>query len=147
MTDKRGLVKQYKRYIRRCYSEGRLTEEQLERLHAIGFYPEIAPSESLVTVCYETGEEYPSADAAGRAVGLSYNSINRAINKGYSAGGYHWYRKTDGKPAPEFFRTNKTKRVRCTETGEVFESITAAARAFKTRQTGIVWAIKKKKAV
>lgn len=147
MTDKRYLVRQYKRYIRRCYSEGWLTTEQLERLHAIGFYPDIASSESLVTVCYETGEEYPSASAAGRAVGLTYNSINRAINAGYSAGGYHWYRKSDGKPAPGFFKTDKAKKVRCTETGKVFESITAVAKVYKTTQSGIVRAIKENNAV
>ena len=145
MTDKQQLVANYKHYLRRCYSEGRLTAEQLERLHAIGFYPD--DSKSPIIVCYETGEEYPSTSAAGKAVGMTYNSINRAVNEGYSAGGYHWYRKSDGRPAPEFFKLNKTKKVLCIETGEMFESITTAASVYKTSQSVISVAIKKNYAV
>lgn len=49
--------------------------------------------------CVETGETYPSAQAAGRAVGISGNGIAGCCrNKPHynTAGGYHWRWSDDG---------------------------------------------------
>lgn len=42
-------------------------------------------------VCLETGNQFVSLSDAARAVGLrNGNSIRRAIDRGGTAGGYHW---------------------------------------------------------
>lgn len=42
--------------------------------------------------CVETGEVFPSADAAARAVFVVPKTVEKALTKGYRAGGYHWER-------------------------------------------------------
>lgn len=40
--------------------------------------------------CIETGQTYPSAAAASRALGVCRNSVYQAIYRCYRAGGYRW---------------------------------------------------------
>lgn len=82
MTDAKSLKRQYKRDLRRAYSAGKLTAEQVERLHVIGVYPEKPVSDNQIVVCYETGEEFPTVRAAARRYHLSAKSR--------TVGGFHW---------------------------------------------------------
>lgn len=130
MADAKSLKRQYKRDLRQAYSAGELTAEQVERLHALGFYPEKRASDNQVVVCYETGEEFPTVRAAAKRYHLSANTIYLSINRGYSAGGLHWYYKSNGRPDISTLKPMKTRKVVCEETGEVFDSITDAAETY-----------------
>lgn len=84
--------------------------------------------------CWETGEVFENADAAGASVGVKRDAIARAIRKQRRSGGFHWY--WSDEPRPESFeepkKTSKPrprKAVVCWETGEVFENADAAADA------------------
>lgn len=78
-------------------------------------------------VCLETGQVYPSVKAAAEAMGVSYGSgnLSQAAIHGGMFKGYHWYYADQPKPQPGDLRGNKA--VTCLETGETFESATAAA--------------------
>lgn len=85
-------------------------------------------------VCWETGEVYSCAQEAAEAVGLkSATSICIAVKKGAPAGGYRWYYEGDPKPDESELKkpsaASRHKAVVCAETGEVYPTITAAARA------------------
>lgn len=76
-------------------------------------------------VCWETGEEYESLTAASQAVGVDATVISHAVAHGRTAGGYHWFRKGDPKPAQD--ELNGWKRVVCIETSQVFRNTRKAA--------------------
>lgn len=137
----RPLVRRCKRELRKSYAQGKLTDEQMKRLHAIGFHPEIPFSYNHPVVCYESGEEFSSVGAVMERFGLSQNSVYRSINNGYSAGGRHFYFKSEGKPEPSFLKPKRERAVICRETDEVFDTITEAANAYGVSNTCIANAI------
>lgn len=92
--------------------------------------------------CIETGEVFLSASDAARAVGVAANGVSTVLDDPRkTAGGLHFARR-EGHPGPfaepcasraSKLATKESRNlgqaVRCAETGEVFPSITAAARA------------------
>lgn len=85
---------------------------------------------SRAVVCWETGEVFESASAAAQAVGLSAPvSIYKAMREHCMAGGYHWYRADQPKPDASELGKGRKRPVICIETGEVFESMSAASAA------------------
>lgn len=133
MTD-RYQVRQYKSGIRQAYRKDLLTTAQIERLHAIGFFPEIKHHNRSV-VCRETGENFHSVADAAEWCRVSENTIYRSINDGYSAGGYHWdYEHVGGDVVASKCKPSRAKGVLCIETGDVFGSITEAANAYGVSQ-------------
>ena len=69
--------------------------------------------------------------------GVSSGSLNSALTYGYSTGGYHFYRADEPKPVDSFFKPKRRRKVRCTETGVVYESIKDAAKRTKISPNGI----------
>lgn len=97
-------------------------------------------------VCLETGIIYESASAAGRALNIHISAITRAIRcPNYTANGYHWalledYQKDTFKNK---YYNNKpkctcTKPIICHETGTVYDSIAAAARALNLKNQSCI---------
>lgn len=88
------------------------------------------PSFSLKVVCKETGVQYPSASEAGRQTGICKAHILKSAKGEYlHAGGYSWGFVVDGKEIYPDRKNRNNTPIKCVETGEVFESITAAAKA------------------
>lgn len=91
-------------------------------------------------VCLETGIIYESAHEASRTTGARVGHIvtickERTPRK--MAGGYHWkylYEKDKGTPD---YVTVKKQKVKCIETGEIYESIMDAARKHGLHRTVI----------
>lgn len=89
-------------------------------------------------ICVETDEEFKSIQAAARHYGVNRVTINRACkNPEKIAAGHHWkfVETTDETTEIEIVpvkksleKTTRQRRVMCLETGEIFESMTAAAR-------------------
>lgn len=132
MTDKQYQVKSG---IREAYRRGVLTIAQIERLHAIGFFPEVNHHNRSV-VCRETGENFHSVADAAEWCRVSESTIYRSINEGYSAGGYHWdYEHVGGDVvASTKCKPSRAKAIFCIETEDVFASITEAANAYGVSQ-------------
>ena len=78
-------------------------------------------------VCIETGEIFESIAAAAKWVNMSRSSISDVIyGRSKSAGGYHWkFDEKNNEVEEDFFHK---RPVYCVETGEIFESIKAAAK-------------------
>ncbi len=98
-------------------------------------------------LCIETGVVYESIAEAARQTGISRNNLESAVNKlRGSAGGYHWAEtnKTDYiqelKQLAGKCKAAKRK-VLCVETGIVYESITAAAKAVNCNQSAVSGAL------
>ena len=101
--------------------------------------------------CFEQNKEYNSAEQAARE-----NNIRGSINirkacKEYNktAGGYHWCLLENKKEAVSFWNKNKLKignsvKVICVETGEIFNSRTAAAKFINKSDSGILKACRDK---
>lgn len=118
----------YVRRLRRAWRNGCLTPEQIARCKALGLTPSSSNTPRAV-VCVESGEEYATATAAVKALGLkSSTAVINAIRSGGTAGGYHWYYADQPKPEIEQLKLRQSKPVRCIETGEVFQSLSEAAR-------------------
>lgn len=88
-------------------------------------------------VCYETGQTYPSVAAAAEAVGCCRANIIRAIKDGVAARGFHWHYADQARPAAPQFKRQRSLPVVCRETGQRFESISAAAKAVGTGKSCI----------
>lgn len=94
-------------------------------------------SQSKPVACRETGIIYPSIGEASRMTGIVSSNIAKCANgKVVSAGGYKWGFVIDGKPV-YLKRENKNQtRIKCLETGEVFDSITECARLIGDKNPG-----------
>ena len=81
--------------------------------------------------CVDTGEVFKSITEAARHYDLDGSDISRCCRyKTGTCGGKRWeYIDKPITPKRQSFRTYK-KRVRCVDTGEVFESITEAANRY-----------------
>lgn len=94
-------------------------------------------------VCWETGEVFASAKEAAETKGVKYSSnICAAIKNKVAAGGYHWYYQGEPKPEESEFKRPAASRVRtvaCVETGEVYPSMQAAARAVGIPNASSIW--------
>lgn len=90
-------------------------------------------------VCLETGEVFASINAAADAVGVTQNAIYLVLrHRNHAAGGFHWYWEGDPKPDPDKFKPRKNHPIMCVETGVVYESVTAAARAVGTKNNSSI---------
>lgn len=90
--------------------------------------------------CLEMGEEFGSITEAAKRFHVSKSAIHLAIRSGSQCRGHHFNYVYDPLP-PEHFVDRKRHFVRCVETGEVFPSITEAARAKGIAVSGISTAI------
>ena len=80
-------------------------------------------------ICLETGMRYESVDKCAKTIGVHRSSLYSALKKGHAAHGFHYYYAEKPRPSKEFFDHSGRKqpvKVRCIETGEVFESIRMA---------------------
>ena len=90
-------------------------------------------------ICLETNERFESQARAAKAVGVPREAIYAALRGHIATKGLHFYYADEPKPDEEFFRNRSWTRVRCKETGVVYESIAQAA-----RETGVSKIISKR---
>lgn len=83
-------------------------------------------------ICLETNERFESQARAAKAVGVPREAIYAALRGHIATNGLHFYYADEPKPDEEFFRNRSWTKVRCKETGVVYESIAQAA-----RETGV----------
>lgn len=72
-------------------------------------------------VCIETGEQFNGAE-----------NVAHAMKRGSAVHGFHFYYGDEPKPVDSFFKPRRRRKIRCTETGVVYESIKDAAERTKT---------------
>ena len=90
-------------------------------------------------VCWETGQAYVSTQAAADAVGVkTRGNISNAANTGIMAGSYHWYWKDQPRPDASAFKPPKSRPIICVETGIVYESAVAAAKAIGAKHPNAI---------
>ena len=101
--------------------------------------------------CLEQNKEYNSAEQAARENNIRGSLNIRKSCKEYNktAGGYHWCLLENKKEAVIFWNKNKLKignsvKVICVETGEIFNSRTAAAKFINKSDSGILKACRDK---
>lgn len=98
--------------------------------------------------CIETGQIFDSIQQAADFVGINYNSISAAAHgRNQSSAGFHWEfvdkEKESSRPkrpvkeVSDDTRKKHCKAVRCVETGQIFESIGAAAKFAGVKQPNI----------
>ena len=85
-------------------------------------------------ICLETNERFESQARAAKAVGVPREAIYAALRGHIATKGLHFYYADEPKPDEEFFRNRSWTRVRCKETGVVYESIAQAARKREFRK-------------
>ena len=83
-------------------------------------------------ICLETGERFESLALASRMLGTSISNVFDAIKNGRTAHGLHFYYGDEPKPVDSFFKPRRKRKIRCTETGVVYESVRDAAKRTKT---------------
>jgi group I intron endonuclease len=98
--------------------------------------------------CVETGKIFGSLSEACEEYNLNYNSfhsnLNKAIKNNYSCCGYHWeYQEPLKRKEIKVTRNVNAKKVRCIETGEVFNSALAASNKKNLIASHITRSIKK----
>ena len=94
-------------------------------------------SQSKPVMCKETGITYPSCGEAERQTKIGRYSIAKCANgKVISAGGYHWGFVVDGKPVFHNRPNYNKSRIKCLETGEIFESMADCARSLGDKSPG-----------
>ncbi len=98
-------------------------------------------------ICLETNEKFDSIVVAAKHFGITAKSIGRALHGKTGLGsGYHWcyaedaekYSNVDISSLPKHKRS-----IRCVETSEIFESISAAAKWIDVNISTIIGAINK----
>lgn len=80
-------------------------------------------------ICLETGTRYESAAAAAAALGVVTTGIFKSVSMGCMIKGHHFYYADKPIPPSSFFKRLRLK-IRCNETGEVYDSVRDAAKAF-----------------
>ena len=91
-----------------------------------------SPSKRPTKPCrnIETGEIFVSITEAAKSVNMTLGSIiNSCKYPNYTAGGYHW-EYVDKKYGRNYFECENTKKVRCIETEEIFNSVNEARRKY-----------------
>lgn len=88
-------------------------------------------------ICLETGERFESLTLASRMLGISKSNVFHAMKHGSAVHGIHFYYGDEPKPDDSFFKPIRRRKVRCTETGVVYESIKDAAERTKISANGI----------
>ena len=89
-------------------------------------------------ICIETGEIFSSMGEASRMKQIDKTSISRCCNgKQITAGGYHW-RLLDQNQTNDIVNDRRKKRVLCVNTGEIYESVSEAARATNSDPSNII---------
>ncbi len=98
-------------------------------------------------ICLETKEKFEYIVAAAKHFGISAKAIGRALHGKTGLGcGYHWrYAEDEDKYTNvDVFSLPKHKRsVRCVETGEIFESISAVAKGIDVNISTLIGVINK----
>jgi hypothetical protein len=97
--------------------------------------------------CFETGETFPSAEAAGRALPDPKPAVyvSSAISRRCAVQGLHFYKVEDfpsASPPASYFARRSARRVTCFETGEEFESTRDAAMKYATSEPKLRRAIR-----
>lgn len=82
-------------------------------------------------ICLETGERFESLTLASRMLGISKSNVFHAMKNGSAVHGFHFYYGDEPKPIDSFFKPRRRRKIRCTETGVVYESIKDAAERTK----------------
>ena len=70
-------------------------------------------------------------------LGISKSNVFHAMKHGSAVHGIHFYYGDEPKPDDSFFKPKRRRKVRCTETGVVYESIKDAAERTKISANGI----------
>lgn len=99
-------------------------------------------------MCYETGIIYDNCLKASKELGLSRNAVSEvAYGRTPTAGGYHFFfLDKDNKPIINKDLLNKRKRltkVRCIETGKIYNSPKEASEKTNTYKESIFQSIRK----
>lgn len=92
---------------------------------------------SRPVICLETGERFESISLVSRMLGISKSNVFHAMKNGSAVHGIHFYYGDEPKPVDSFFKPKRRRKVRCTETGVVYESIKDAAERTKISPNGI----------
>ena len=125
----RNKIKAVIESLRNDFKRGRLTDEDLHRIEAIGISL-ISKAQKRQVVCYETGEVFESIGDAARSFNIkNRNSITKACKNKSMAAGYHWYYADDPRPEPHELKGPSKRGVVCIETGEFFSSARSAEKA------------------
>ena len=122
----------------RLHREGSLSVKRITALE--DYAVSLASRPRRRVVCLETGEVFDSVSEAARAAGVSQSNISACLNgKARTAAGLHW--APEGSDVSiegiEAGRKLRVRRVVCLETGDVYESASAAARATGLGQSNI----------
>lgn len=88
---------------------------------------------SRPVICLETGERFESISLVSRMLGISKSNVFHAMKNGSAVHGIHFYYGDEPKPVDSFFKPKRRRKVRCTETGNQFVSLSDAARAVGLR--------------
>lgn len=94
-------------------------------------------NKSRPVICLETGERFESISLVSRMLGISKSNVFHAMKNGSAVHGIHFYYGDELKPDDSFFKPKRRRKVRCTETGVVYESIKDAAERTKISPNGI----------
>lgn len=89
---------------------------------------------SRPVICLETGERFESISLVSRMLGISKSNVFHAMKNGSAVHGIHFYYGDELKPDDSFFKPKRRRKVRCTETGVVYESIKDAAERNSTTE-------------
>lgn len=86
---------------------------------------------SRPVTCLETGERFERLTLASMMLGTRKSNVFNAIKNGSTAHGFHFYYSDEPKPVDSFFKPRRRRKIRCTETGVVYESVRDAAKRTK----------------
>lgn len=87
----------------------------------------ISESKSVPVVCVDTGDIFKSITVAAEWAGVAPTSLSAALHhRTHTSGGYRW-NFVNNLNEIEAMPQIRKRRVICIETGEIFESITAAS--------------------
>lgn len=87
-------------------------------------------------VCFETGEHFRSQKEAAEVLNTSKSNMNAALRRRMAVKGLHFYYADMPKADAGYFLWSRKKRVRCIETGTVYETANQAE-----KETGISHAL------